>query len=195
MNDTNHQNELKEVKAKAFKILGEEGVLSALETVVNTGLVDVGLLGTFDSPIKEVTPNIEIEAEREDKWWRHHAYLLGGVQTIQISHHTSSSLQEMRDRQAIYVFNNKELVLHDRGGCVSEYLTHGNTPWEFEEYGASWIESVKLNKVWMGAVKEIASELKRVKTLEASQSREERNRADEMKAEKDKSKFDLGDFD
>ena len=192
MNDTNHQHELKAVKEKAFKILKDEGVLSAIEAVLNTGLVDDGLLGEFSSPIKEVAPNTDIEAEHEGEYWRHNAYLLGGVQTIQISHFSRRPhrVEDMTERKMLYVLNNNEIVLHDRGTCVSEYQTHGNTPWEFSEFGALWLEVVKLNKVWMGAVKEIASELKRVKVLE----KEQRYRNDELKAEKEKSNFDLGDF-
>ena len=191
MTDTNHQNELKEVKEKAFKILKEEGVLSAIETVVNLGLVDDGLLGKFDSPIKEVAPNTDIETEHEEKRWTHRAYLLGGVQTIQISYWSYyARTSDVFERQVLYVFNNSETVLHDSGGCEIRYTDWGTTTaWkfddEFDEYGASWIESVKLNKIWMGALKEIASEIQRVKTIEASQSREERNRADELEAEKE----------
>jgi len=196
MTDTNHQNELKEVKEKAFKILKEEGVLSAIETVVNLGLVDDGLLGKFDSPIKEVAPNTDIETEHEEKRWTHRAYLLGGVQTIQISYYSYyANTSDVFERQVLYVLNNSEPVLNDWGSCEIKYTDWGTTTaWQFNDFGDLWIESVKLNKVWMGALKEIASEIQRVKTIEASQSREERNRADELKAEKEKSKFDLGDF-
>lgn len=86
MTDTDHESELKEVKRKAFKILQDVGVISAFETVLNSRYGGDDLLEEFSSPIKVVAPNTDVEPEHKDKHWEHHAYLLAGVQTIQISY-------------------------------------------------------------------------------------------------------------
>jgi hypothetical protein len=193
MTETDHQNELKEVKAKAFKILEEEGVLRALEIVLNENYDEDDLLEEFSSPIKEVAAKTDIEAEHGDnKHWTHHAYLLGGVQKIQISYYSSySTFSDDMDKKAkLYVFNNDEIVLYDRGSAEKKYNGWGSDPWSFSKNGAMWLEVVKLNKVWMGALKEIASELQRVGELDS----EEYRRSQEERAEKKKSNFDLGDF-
>jgi hypothetical protein len=52
------------------------------------------------------------------------------------------------------------------------------------------LELVKLDKVWIEAVNEIANELERVEKLQV----EELHRSKEIEAEKEKSNFDFGDF-
>ena len=118
--------------------------------------------------------------------------MLGGVQTIQVSYFSEydSWSDDMTKRAKLYVLNNKETVLYDKGNAQRQYNEWGSDPWKFSDFGALWLEVVKLNNVWMGAVTEIASELERAVGLE----QEERYRADELKAEKEKSNFDLGGF-
>ena len=192
MTDTNHQNELKALKSKAYGVLKAQGILSALETIIQSYEHTDDLLEKFSSPIVKASPNKNIESQHENKHWEHRAYLLGGVQTIQISYFSEydSWSDDMTKRATLYVLNNKETVLYDKGNAQQRYNEWGSDPWKFSDFGAIWLEVVKLNKVWMGAVTEIASELERVKKLEE----EERYRADELKAEKEKSNFDLGDF-
>jgi hypothetical protein len=167
-------------------------VLRALEIVLNENYDEDDLLEEFSSPIKEVATKTDIEAEHgANKYWTHHAYLLGGVQKIQISYcEYSTPSDDMKKKAQLYVFNNDEIVLYDIGSAEKKYDEWGSDPWSFRKNGAIWLQVVKLNKVWMGALKEIASELQRVGELES----EEYRRSQEERAEKNKSNFDLGDF-
>ena len=194
MTDTNHQKELKKVKRKAYKILEEEGVLSALAFFLETGFWEDDRLAKFSSVLKNVDPNKDIEAEHKDEHFQHHAYLLGGVQTIQISYFEEyRGSSDNTDKTAtLYVFSNDEIVLYDKGGAWKRYSEFAYFPWEFKKSTLSpfSLEVARLNKVWMEAVKEIMSEIQRVKKLET----EEFYRSQEERAGKEKSNFDLGDF-
>lgn len=188
---TDHQHELQAVKDKAYGILREEDVLKAFETILRSNVSIDGLLGKFSSPIVKAAPNRDIETEHDEKFWTHHAYLVGGVQTIQVSYFKKNSIVDsLTDKAELFVFNNKELVLQDGGSAERAYHDWGMDPWTFADRGGIWLEVVKLNKVWMGAVKEIASELKRVEKLQS----EEFYRDQQTRAEEKKSNFDLGDF-
>ena len=196
MTDTDHQNELKAVKEKAYGILEDEGVLSALLTILQSNQGDDDLLAEFSSPIAKIIPNESIQAGHDETYWRHHAYLVDG-ETIQISYFEKTPWRpfddgdEFTEHQAyLYVLQNFEQQLFSKGSATRTHKGWGWEDWEFSKYGAQWLEIVKLNKVWMAAVKEIASELKRVKKLKD----EALHRADELRAERAKSNFDLGDF-
>ena len=92
-------------------------MISAFETVLNSRYGGDDLLEEFSSPIKVVAPNTYIEPEHKDKHWEHHACLLAGVQTIQISYfgEYSTFTDDMSMKAKLYVFNNNEIVLYDRG--------------------------------------------------------------------------------
>ena len=79
-------------------------------------------------------------------YWTHHAYLLSGGQNIQISY--LRRIQHLlrrygQDSKKLYVFNNDEVVLYDRGSAVKKYNEWGSDPWKFSEYGSMWLEVVK----------------------------------------------------
>ena len=154
------------------------------------------MLEKFSSPIVKASPNKDIEAESEwvDKSWTHRAYLLVGAQALQISYFDEyhRGLDDLGASIAtLYVFNNNETVLYDSGSAEMKTTAWDRDTWKFSKLRAEKLELVKLDNGWMEAVKEIASELERVKTLNSK----ELYSARELKAEKKKSNFDLGDFD
>jgi len=191
MSDTDHQSELEEVKAKAFKVLREEGVLRVLEAVLDGGLIDEERFEKFSSSIKATAPNTDIEAEHEEKFWRHHAYLLGGTQKIQISYFEEFDIDVTSKTATLYVLSNDEIVLHDNGSAERVIKEYSDEPWRFRENYSFYLQVVKLNKVWMEALPEIVSADRKVRELENEHYR----RLKEERAEKEKSNFDLGDFD
>ena len=192
MTDTNHRNELLTLKSKAFQILADEGVLSAIETLME-GKNDDDLLEKVNSPIKAIASKTDIEAEHKDRIWKHHAYLLDGIQTVQISYCTVplGLTEEYGKRARLYIFHNDKLVLCDTGSTVKRTEDGRTEPWRFDRGRTFELQVAKLDKSWMEALKEIVNELGRDAELRAKEFRKKQ----EERAEKEKSNFDLGEFD
>jgi hypothetical protein len=181
------QEALIKAKQKAYEILEAQGVLAAILRIVGSSPLHLSSLEEFNSPIKGGVTTHRMTTEAKSQTWEHFAFTVG-EQSIEVRFNKRGFKDDRGGHRAVvHVLHNEEQVLLSNG---SMYKQVPYDKFRFDEFGATYLELVKLNEVWIAAVNEIFDELRRVSKLAGDRI----SLSIEEAAKKEQSKFDLGGY-